>query len=97
MQYTVKSITSEIVNKASSLKDTIEQLEKEQNHQKAVQSDYVESNKNTIKEIKQNISKLEEATKVKLHKLNICILILCIGLLCAGIAVLALIYHVVTI
>ena len=93
MQYIVKSITSEIVNQASSLIDNIEKLEEEQHRQKARHYDYIESNENTIKEIKQNISKLEEATKAKLHKLNICILILCIGLLCAGVALFAITYH----
>ena len=93
MQYTIKSTTSDIVNEAERLKDEIENLKKELHRQTDRHYDYVESNENTISEIQQNISKLEEDTAAKLHKLNICVLILSIGLLCAGVALFALIYH----
>lgn len=91
---------SDIDNNIDNVKKDVTDLETRIHKQEKKHYNYVQSNNTYVSEIEQQLRTEEEFTR-KLEegitRNSICIKILCAGLLSAGIAILALIYHILTI
>lgn len=89
----------DICSNIENLKEDVTDFEKQLHKQEEIHYDYVDLNEAHVSEIEQQLIAVEESLKKAeecIKRNSICIKILTAGLFCAGIAILALIYHVVT-
>ena len=94
------AIAPDICSSIENVADGFTDLKKQIDKQEEIHYVYVESNKTHVSEIEQQLRAAEESIKKleeSIKRNSVCIKILIAGLFCTGVAILALIYHVITI
>ena len=94
------AIAPDICSSVENVTDGFTDLEKQIHKQEEIHYAYVESNETHVSEIEQQLTEQQKTLKTleeSIERNSICIKILIAGLFCTGVAILALIYHVITI
>lgn len=94
------AIDPDICGSVKNVRDGFTDLKKQIHKQEEIHYAYVESNETHVSEIEQQLRAAEESLEKleeSIKRNSICIKILIAGLFCTGVAILALIYHVITI